>query len=287
MVRARIVVVSYNAAAFIATALDSALAQTVPCEVVVVDNDSSDGTAEMVASRYPNVRVIRSGSNLGFGHAANLGAFELPCDYEYVALLNSDARAEENWIERITPWMERERIEIASSVVTAGDGLFFAGGVWNPFLGAAIKRSPYAGEQTEWVSGCAMVAARRAFERLDGFDPSYFLYFEDVDISLRARAAGMRLGVFAEPLVDHPLEGRSADQLGSLLKRRVGLYSKGRCVRQFVPPYGLPTALAFQCIVSPFVNGASLREYPALASAFIAGFLGSRSQPAAPRSSKQ
>ncbi|MBV8155596.1 MAG: glycosyltransferase family 2 protein [Candidatus Eremiobacteraeota bacterium] len=284
MVRARIVVVSYNAAEFIGGALESALAQTVPCEVVVVDNDSSDATAELVAARYPAIRVIRSGANLGFGAAANLGAFDGSPAYEYLALLNSDARAQPSWIERTCAWMERAGVGIGSSVVSAGSGTFFAGGAWRPLLGAAIKRARYTEEATDWVSGCAMIARRSAFERLGGFDDAYFLYFEDVDLSLRASATGVRLGVFGEALVDHPQEGRSADQLGSLLKRRIGLYSKGRCVRRFVPGYALPAALAFQCSVSPFANGASPREYPSLVAAFLAGFRGSRSGSPSPRS---
>ena len=257
-----------------AEAIESAAAQSALCDVVVVDNDSSDETLQLVRSRFPAVRTIQSGANLGFAAAANLGAFAEGTSYDFVAFLNADARAKPAWIERVTAWMDEREIDVASSVVNGSRAPFFAGGRWHPFLGAAVKVAAYAGEATDWVSGCAMIVRREVFERLGGFDPAYFLYYEDVDLSLRASARGMRLGVYAEPLVDHPQEGRSSDRLGSLRKRRIGLHAKGICARRFVPFYAVPSALAFQCLVSPAANGALLREYPALVGAFFGGFFG-------------
>jgi GT2 family glycosyltransferase len=277
MVRARIVVVTYNSRAFAGPAIESALAQNVPCEVVVVDSDSADGTVEFVESAYPAIRVIRHGSNSGFGSAANEGAFASGATCDFVAFLNPDAVARPDWIERTTSWMDRSNVDVGSSVVSGGAEPFFSGGRWQPLLGAAVKTPAYRGERTDWVSGCAMIVRRAAFEALGGFDPAYFLYYEDVDLSLRAASKGLRLGVFSETLVAHPEEGRSADQLGSLRKRCEGFLSKGRCVGRFVPWYALPGALAFQCLASPAINGASLREYPALTRAFVSGFLRSRS----------
>jgi N-acetylglucosaminyl-diphospho-decaprenol L-rhamnosyltransferase len=218
------------------------------------------------------VRIVDTGGNLGFGRAATIGAFAQPAQYEYVAFLNPDARARGDWIERITEWMEREGVDVGSSVVSGGAQPFFAGGRWLAYLGAAVRLAMYAGERTEWVSGCAMVARRTAFETLGGFDPAYFLYYEDVDLSLRARSRGMRLGMHPDALVAHPEEGRSTNRFGSLRKRCFGLRSKGHLVRRFVPLPALPSALLFQCLVSPAFNGAGLREYPALVRAFLSGF---------------
>jgi GT2 family glycosyltransferase len=271
-VKVRIVIVNYNGAGFVAHAIDSALAQSVPCSVVVVDNASSDGSLESIQARYPSVRIVQTGSNLGFGAAATIGAFSEPADYEYVAFLNSDASAQPEWIERLCAWMQGEDVGIASSVVSGKERPFFAGGRWLPFFGSAVSRWSYAGQSSAWVSGCAMVVRREVFDALGGFDRSFFLYYEDVDLSLRAAALGIRLGVYREPLVAHPQEGCSARRLGSLQKRCIGLRSKGKLVRRFVPFFALPTALLFQCLVSPAVNGATLREYPALIRAFVDGF---------------
>ncbi|MBV8148590.1 MAG: glycosyltransferase family 2 protein [Candidatus Eremiobacteraeota bacterium] len=271
--KARIVIVNFNGGEFIAAAIASALTQTVACEVLVVDNASSDGSVALIETRFPVVRLLRNSANVGFGAAASMGA-RAPGDYGYVAFLNSDASAQPAWIERVCGWMEDESVDIASSVVSGNAGAFFAGGTWQPFLGTALRRSTYAGKRTAWVSGCAMVVRRETFVALDGFDRAYFLYYEDVDLCLRATARGMRLGMYREALVAHPHEGRSADRLGSLEKRRVGLHSKGKLVRRFVPFWALPSALFFQCVVSPAVNGASIGEYPVLVRAFVEGFQG-------------
>jgi GT2 family glycosyltransferase len=272
MARARIVIVNYNGLDFVGAAIQSALSQTADCEVVVADNASTDGSVEMIERRYPAVRIVPTGANLGFGTAANAAAFALPAGHDYVAFLNPDATAQPVWIERVCAWMELEGIDLASSVVTGGEQPFFVGGRWKPFLGTAFKLSTYSGERTDWVSGCAMVVRSNAFEKLGGFDPSYFMYYEDADLSLRASARRMRLGIYPEALAAHPKEGRAAQQLGSLHKRCLGLQSKGRLVRRFVPWLALPSALFFQCVISPRFNGASLREYPALVRAFLEGF---------------
>jgi N-acetylglucosaminyl-diphospho-decaprenol L-rhamnosyltransferase len=271
-VKIRIVVVNYNGAGFAALAIESALGQSLPCSVILVDNGSSDGSADSIAAHYPSVRIVQTGSNLGFGAAATIGALVQPADYNYVAFLNSDAVAQTQWIERLCRWMREEAVDIGSSVVSGKEQPFFAGGAWLPFLGSAVRRRRYAGTDSAWISGCAMVARREVFEALGGFDRSYFLYYEDVDLSLRAASQGFRLGIYREALVAHAEEGRSANRLGSLQKRCIGLRSKGKLVRRFVPYFALPSALTFQCLVSPAVNGATLREYPALIRAFIDGF---------------
>lgn len=272
VLRARIVIVNYNSGDFISDAIESALAQTVPCEVLVADNASTDGSLDTIAARYPSVGIARMGENLGFGAAATRAALEEPRDYAYVAFLNPDAVARPQWIEKICNWMEAGRIDVASSIVAGDRTPFFAGGRWLPFAGSTIERGAYTGEKTDWISGCAMVVRREAFERLRGFDGSFFLYYEDVDLSLRARAAGLRLAVHPEALVAHPQHGRSTDQLGGLRKRCIGFASKGRLVRLHTPLIALPTALLFQSLVSPGLNGAKLREYPALVRAFWGGF---------------
>ena len=271
--RTRIVVVTYNAGAFVEAAIDSALAQTHPCEIVVVDNASTDGSIERLRARYPNVTIVARRENSGFAHAANAGVrADTGGRPEFVALLNPDARARPDWIETMTAWMDERKTDVASSVVLAGKSTFFAGGSWRPFLGVAQTHFSFAGERAQWVSGCAMVARRETFERIGGFDEGYFLYSEDVDFCMRAAAAGARLGVCEKPLVDHPDPGTSTNALGALRKRCIAITSRGRLLRRFSRGIAMPSAVLFQVLVSPVLNGASLRDYPALIRAFLEGF---------------
>ena len=274
--RARIVIVNYNGADFVSKAIESALAQSVACEVVVVDNASLDESVEVVSARFPQVEIVRNRTNAGFGAGANIGAYN--CEHPYLAFLNPDAVARPEWIERITTWMTEREIDVASSIVSAGEGEspFFAGGRWLPWLGAAVAARPARGGETDWVSGCALVARTSAFAQLGGFDPKYFLYFEDVDLSLRARQHDMRVATYPEPLVQHETHGRSTDQLGRRRKQCVGYAAKGRLIRRHVRGLAYLSALAFQMLVSPAVNRVALRDYPAVLQAFFKGALRGR-----------
>jgi N-acetylglucosaminyl-diphospho-decaprenol L-rhamnosyltransferase len=270
----RIVVVTYNAAGgFVDAAIESALAQTAACEVVIVDNASSDGSIERLRARFANVTIVVRAENSGFAHAVNAGvALETGRRPEFVALLNPDAHALPDWIETMTAWMGDRSIDLASSVVSAGASTFFAGGSWRPYLGLAQTHFSFAGERAQWVSGCAMIVRTELFERIGGFDERYFLYSEDVDFSMRAAAAGAHLGVHEKSLVDHPDPGKSTNALGALQKRRIAMTSRGRLLRRFSRGVSMPSAVLFQTLVSPALNGASLREYPVLARAFLEGF---------------
>ena len=266
----RIVIVNYNGAAFVGAAVESALHQTTSCEIVVVDNASTDNSHD-VLQRY-DVRLVENERNTGFAMAANTGAFlqteNVP---PYIAFLNPDAIAETTWIERIVAWMESRSIAFASSVVAGGERPFFSGGRWLPWLGAAVTCYSYTGERTAWVSGCALVARRESFEAVGGFDGRYFLYFEDVDLSLRARRQGFTLGVNPESLVSHPAHGRSTNQLGQMRKYAIGYYSKGAMLRRFLGPLQWLTAAPFQLILSPLMEGASPKLLPTTARAFLRG----------------
>jgi GT2 family glycosyltransferase len=271
--RTRIVIVTYNAGAFVGAAIDSALAQSEPCEVVIVDNASTDGSVERLRATYPNVAIVARDENSGFAHAVNDGVrFDTGNQPEFVALLNPDALARPDWIATVTSFLNERAIDLASSVVSEGTSTFFAGGSWRPFLGLAQTHFSYTGERAQWVSGCAMIVRTELFERIGGFDESYFLYSEDVDFCMRASAAGARLGVYEKPLVDHPDPGKTTNALGAQRKRRIAMTSRGRLLRRFSRGLSLPSAVLFQVLVSPALNGASLREYPALIHAFLEGF---------------
>jgi GT2 family glycosyltransferase len=263
--RASIVIVNYNGAEFIETSIRTAAAQP-GCDVIVVDNASTDDSLRVLRA-IPGIRLIANDCNPGFGGGANLGA--AAASGEFVAFLNSDALADARWIATIAPWMDANGFDLASSVVTSFGKVWFAGGRWIPALGAALT-SHRPMPECDWVSGCALVARRTAWERLGGFDERYFMYFEDVDLCLRARAAGFRVGVHPGALVTHDVPGRSAAALG-FRKLRIGYRSKGRLAARFVPRALLPFACAFQCSVSPLGQGVPPKRLPEIWQEFFSG----------------
>ena len=200
-VRASVVVVSYNGLGDLERCLRSLLNTCdQDVEVIVVDNASSDGSAEFVARAFPDVRLIRNRVNRGFGAACNLAA-QL-AGGSYLAFLNPDTVVESGWLDELTQVLEETSdAALATSKVLlldAPDRINAAGNDSN-FTGLTLCRGagqprPRFDEREEVgaVSGAAFVMRRSVFTALGGFDESFFLYLEDTDLSWRARLAGYR-----------------------------------------------------------------------------------------------
>jgi GT2 family glycosyltransferase len=182
-------------------------------ELIVVDNDSGDGTAEAVAELAPAARVVRSGGNLGFAAACNLGAAE--AKGELLLILNPDAAPRPGFGEAIRrPWAEGRGWTAWQALVANGDGatinsagnpVHFTGIVWAGGHGLPLTAGPPAGEVAA-LSGACLAISRRAWEEARGFPPRFFLYHEDVDLSLRLRLWGGTLGIEPAAIVDHDYE---------------------------------------------------------------------------------
>ncbi len=182
-------------------------------ELIVVDNASDDGTAGAVASLAPASRVVRSGRNLGFAGGCNHGAAEARGDL--LVILNPDAAPRPGFGEAIRrPWRDGRGWAAWQALVADGDGttinsagnpVHFTGIVWAGGHGRPIGAAPPAGEVAA-LSGACLAIPRRAWEDAGGFPQRFFLYHEDVDLSLRLRLVGGALGIEPAAVVDHDYE---------------------------------------------------------------------------------
>jgi N-acetylglucosaminyl-diphospho-decaprenol L-rhamnosyltransferase len=182
-------------------------------ELIVVDNDSSDGTAGVVASLAPTARVVSGGRNLGFAAGCNEGARQARGDL--LVILNPDAAPRAGFGEAIRrPWVEERGWAAWQALVANGDGetinsagnpVHFTGIVWAGRHGRPITEAPVAGEVAA-LSGACLALPRRTWEDLGGFPERFFLYHEDVDLSLRLRLGGGVLGIEPAAIVDHDYE---------------------------------------------------------------------------------
>jgi len=182
-------------------------------ELVVVDNDSGDGTPDAVASLAPVARVVQTGRNAGFAAACNEGAAQARGDL--LVVLNPDAAPRPGFGEAIRrPWLDERGWAAWQALVAEGDGrtinsagnpIHFTGIVWAGGHGDLIATAPPAGEVAV-LSGACLAIPRTGWERVGGFPERFFLYHEDVDLSLRLRLAGGALGIEPAAVVDHDYE---------------------------------------------------------------------------------
>jgi hypothetical protein len=233
-----IVIVSYNTCELLRECLEALYRQleTIPSEVFVVDNTSRDGSAAMVETQFPNVHLIRSDVNLGFG-AANNRAFKL-AKGRYIVLLNSDAFLHDNALAISLQHMEQEH-----DVAVGGARLVGRDGNWQPSaclfpsplndflvlsgLAARFPRSRVFGRfdrtwananepaDVDWVPGAFSIIRREALERVGFFDEQFFLYYEEVDLCRRVKQAGYRVRYWPDIVVVH-LGGESSKTIDSL-----------------------------------------------------------------------
>jgi len=219
--RIAIVIVTFNSAADVGACLESiaAAAPNTSHEVTVVDNASADGTAALVRSRWPAVRVIEAGGNLGFARANNLGIRATESDL--VLLLNPDTVPAAGAIDRLVAVLDSmPRVTVAGPrIVDAGGRAELSYGAmigplaelrqklltWGqerqwPIVAARVQRASRQASFPDWVSGACLLIRRAALERVGLLDERYFLYTEDVDLcaAVRAQGGGVRFSPEAE-----------------------------------------------------------------------------------------
>jgi GT2 family glycosyltransferase len=183
-------------------------------ELIVVDNDSGDGTPEAVEELAPAARVLRTGRNLGFAGGCNAGAAE--AKGELLVILNPDAAPLPGFGEAIRrPWLQSRgwaawQALIADSGATeinsAGNPVHFTGIVWAGGHGRPIAEAPPAPAEVPALSGACLAIPLRTWREVGGFPERFFLYHEDVDLSLRLRLRGGTLGIEPAAVVDHDYE---------------------------------------------------------------------------------
>jgi len=213
-----VVLVNFNSGGLLAQCLQHLALQTRPPErILVMDNGSCDGSVECAQS-YPNVRVRMVGRNLGFARANNLAVAET--DTDYVALLNTDANAQPDWLERlmgaasanpdVVAFGSRQMAVGSDEVVDGlGDAYHFSGLVWRHGHGRKLRLADLVSREVFSACGAAALYRREAFLRAGGFDEDFFCYCEDSDLGFRLRLTGKRCLFVPGAVVYHHGAGSS------------------------------------------------------------------------------
>jgi GT2 family glycosyltransferase len=206
-----IIVLNYNGKDVIKNCLASVFKIDYPdFEVVVVDNNSSDGSLEYAKNNFSKANFIKNEANLGFSVGNNVGIrFALERMADYVLLLNNDTEVEKDFLSKLVGAAERdEKIGIASPVIFSGSNrqIWFSGGSisWLRMKTMHEKRATTADlYETLFITGCAMLVKAAVFKEVGLLDEDYFLYWEDVDFSVRAERAGFKNIVVSGSWVYH------------------------------------------------------------------------------------
>jgi GT2 family glycosyltransferase len=183
-------------------------------ELIVVDNASADDTVAVVQRVAPRATVWRNPANEGFAAAANRGAREATGDL--LVFLNPDATAAAGFAAAIrrplldgrgwSAWMGLVTAEGGRVVNTSGGVVHFTAIAWAGEAGAPAPGTLNGPREVAFASGACLAVPRVVWERAGGFPERYFMYHEDVDLSLRLRLAGGRLGIEPGAVVDHDYE---------------------------------------------------------------------------------
>jgi len=209
--RIGLVAVTYSPGDALTGLLDSIPAAcTRSVSVVLADNGSTDGSVEAAAAR-PGVRLLRTGANLGYGGAANLGVRSLDAGIEFVLIVNPDLVFGSGAIDAMLAAAARHpQAGAVGPLITTPDGVVYPsarelpsvftgaghavlGWVWpsNPWTRRYRRDADHPVERAAgWLSGSCLLVRRAAFDEVGGFDPGYFMYFEDVDLGDRLGRAG-------------------------------------------------------------------------------------------------
>jgi len=210
--RASVIIVNYNGGDELWHCLASVVS-SVPTgsEVIVVDNASTDASAEAIERDFPHVRLIRSKINLGFGGGNNLGAQS--ARGKFLVFLNPDTRVAEGWLAALLAPLDADpqiglvtaKILLAAQpdrINTCGNAVHLTG--LTLCRGMGFPKSAFEkAEEVGAISGAAFAIRRETFEALGGFDDDFFLYLEDTDLSWRARLAGWRCWYAPDSVVFH------------------------------------------------------------------------------------
>lgn len=217
-----VVVITYSPGEHLPAFLDSlSAAATRAPRVIIVDNGSTDGSPELASARE-GVTVVSSGSNLGFGAAANIGI--ALADTPWVLIANPDVAWSAGALDELVAAAGRwpQAAAVGPAIVT-GDGDLYPSarlipslgiGLGHAVLGPLWPRNPWTtryraeaeaiGERTTgWISGSCMLLRRDAVNRVGGFDGGYFMYFEDVDLCARLHEAGYDVVYAPSAVVTH------------------------------------------------------------------------------------
>lgn len=224
-----VVIPNYNGREYITGCIDSLLAGTWVPEIIVVDNGSTDGSADEIAARYPDVILLRLSANTGFCHAVNAGIHITR--RPYVILLNDDIKVDAHFVEELYTCIVQDgkafsaqarMLSMQDPEVLDDAGDYYCALGWAFGRGKDGPAERYVRDGRIFAA-CAGAAIYRmsVFEEIGLFDERHFCYLEDIDIGYRARIFGYHNLYAARAIVYHAGSASSGSRHNAFKERLV------------------------------------------------------------------
>jgi len=237
-----IILVSYNTAEYTKRAIGSVYAETheTDFKIIMVDNDSKDGSEELISKDFPEVEIIQTGANLGFAGGVNVGA--KASNSEYVLLLNPDTVILDGAIDKLMNFSTKTpKAGIWGGVTLNNDLslnpnnararlslktlLFSALGLSKAFKGSCYFNHDNYGcwdrkseREVDVITGCFFLTPRKLWEELEGLDETFFMYAEEADYCIRAIEKGYQPRVTPDARIIHHGGVSETNLSGKMLK---------------------------------------------------------------------
>ena len=219
-----IIVPNYNGLNYIRCCMDSISMQSFKdFEIIIIDNDSKDGSREFISKTYPKIKLIPLKENCGFSKAVNEGI--KAAKGEYIVLLNNDTMVDSHWLENLVKCIEEDkkifsccskmiRYSKRDKIDDAGDGYNIFGWAYKRGDGASVDK--YCRSESVFSSCAGATIYRKGIlDEIGYFDENFFAYMEDVDISFRAKIHGYRNVYCSDAIVYHVGSATSGSKYNS------------------------------------------------------------------------
>jgi hypothetical protein len=233
------IITNYNGKEILKKSLPSIISTYHPgLDICVVDNNSTDDSVSFVKKEYPEIKVIQSEKNLGYGCAHNLALEKYP-DYQYYIFMNNDIKVEPGWLAELL-----KVIQMKENVGAVGPKILLSKKKEDKYVinsaGLEITNhllayDRYEGkyddekysvtEKVDGICGAVMLVSKEVLEKVEGFHPKMFLYYEDVDLSLRIRDAGYDIYYCGSSVVYHE-HMASTGNLGSFKRNWMNMENR-------------------------------------------------------------
>ena len=212
-----VVLLNWNSGAFTIHCINSLRAGTkIPERIVVVDNASTDNSADTISRQFPEVKLIRNDKNLGFTGGNNIGIrIFLKERIDYIWLLNNDTEVDRHCLEYLLNEFAKDPTVSATTgkilYPPPDKNIWYAGATFNYWTLRTYDRGALEkdegqydeAEDVPFISGCCMMVRRNAFEKIGLLDQNFFAYSEDFDWCLRALKSGLRLRYVPNAVLYH------------------------------------------------------------------------------------